>query len=60
MTDITPEAVCVERERGNYGLSGAGVASAMILTPFSIAGDLIMLPVMPFVGPFMWARGTKI
>lgn len=52
----TPVVVRVLSEKGSYGLN----ASAVILTPFAIIGDLIMLPAMPFVGPFMWPRGTKI
>ncbi|PJO77828.1 hypothetical protein GJV52_06800 [Neisseria brasiliensis] len=56
----TPVVVRVESQRGDYGLTATGLASTIILTPFAIVGDLIMLPVMPFVGPFIWPRGTKI
>lgn len=56
----TPVVVRVESQKGDVGLTATGLASTIILTPFAIVGDLIMLPVMPFVGPFIWPRGTKI
>lgn len=52
----TPVGIKIKSQKGQYELSGAKIAKKVVLTPFAIIGDIIMLP----LAPFMWPRGSKI
>ncbi len=53
----SPLPVTIKTIKESVGeVDGAALAGAVLLTPFAIIGDIIMLPLTPF----MWPRGSKI
>lgn len=56
----TPLPVIIESLQGEVEVDNASVAGKVALTPLAIMGDIIMLPVMLPLAPFMWPRGSKI